>query len=80
MHFKCEESSNLDKCILNANWNFGAIDKRGFLGIISIHVGDLLISGSSDFTDYNSWEMKEKIEAVSYAENQETYLRIGIKK
>ena len=37
--------SHLDKGILNANGNFETGDKRDVLGIISIRVGDLLISG-----------------------------------
>ena len=57
--------SNLDKCILKANVNFETIDKRGVLRLISIHVDDLLISGSSDFTDYISWGVNENPSCVA---------------
>ena len=50
--FRDPNPPNLDKGILKINENFEAIDKRKVLGIISIHVDDLLISGSIDFNDY----------------------------
>ena len=50
------------------------------LEIIAIHVGDLLISGCDQFTDYNSFHMKGIFCIVDFEENGATYLRMGIRK
>ena len=50
--FRDPNRTNLDKGILRANGNFETGEKRKVLGIISIHVDDLLTSGSSEFIDY----------------------------
>ena len=57
--FRGPNLANLGKCILKANGNVETIDKMEVLGIVSLHVDGLLISGSIDFTDYISWEMEE---------------------
>ena len=54
--------------------------KGKFLGSIAIHVGDLLISGSSGFTDYMSWGMEEIFDAGIYGGNRQTYSAMRIKK
>ena len=70
---------NLDKCILKENDNFDPIDKRKGLRILSIHVADLLISGSSDFIDYIACGMKENLSWVDMGGiNQLIYAR-GLK-
>ena len=43
--FRGQNTSNLDKGILKANEDFDTSAQRDVIGIIAIHVGDLLISG-----------------------------------
>ena len=52
--FRDPNQTNLDEGILRANEKFATGEKRKFLGILSINVDDLLISGSSEFTEYTS--------------------------
>ena len=42
-------------------------EKGEVLGTVAIHVDDLLISGSSEFTDYISLEMKENSRRIDMA-------------
>ena len=49
-------------------------------GIIAIHAGDLLISGSGAFVKYITQGMKEKFEVVRYEENEATYIGMKISK
>ena len=78
--FRDPNPSNLDKGISKVSANFETRDKREVLGIISIHVDDLLISGSSDFTDYISWEMGGGNRGGYLRWGRGTYLGSGIKK
>ena len=55
--FRDPDQTNMDKGILNVSENFETDEKRTAFGaIIDIQVDDLLISGSSELTDYISWE------------------------
>ena len=76
--FREANPPNLDKCISKANENIETRDKRKVLGTISIHVGDLLISGGRDFIDYISWGMGETFDVGRYRGKKETYLGVGI--
>ena len=40
-----QNTPNLDKGVLMANEDFETSDQRDVIGIVAIHVGDLLISG-----------------------------------
>ena len=52
------DHADLDNGISKVIENFETGDKRNVLGIIAIHVADLLISGSSEFAEYISREMR----------------------
>ena len=58
--FRDPKSPSLDKGILKVNENFETSEKRKAIGVISIRVGDLLISGGDVFTEYISHGTKEK--------------------
>ena len=58
---------------------FETSDQREVIGIISIHVGDLLISGSDMFIDHIT-QNGGKSELDSYGGNVSTYLRMEIAK
>ena len=55
-------------------------EKRIATGLISIHVGDLLISGSGNFLEYITFRMKEKFEVDAFEENKAIYLGMKIEK
>ena len=78
--FRGTNTTNLDRGILKVSENFETGDKREVLGSLFIHVGDLLISGGSEFAEYISWEPKAKFEADSYGGggDKETYSGMGI--
>ena len=59
---------------------FETNERRKAIGIISIHVGDLLIAGSGSFIKYITQRMKEKFEVDRLEENEATYLGMGILK
>ena len=42
--FRDQNNTNLDKGIFKANEDFDTSERRNVIGIIAIHVGDLLIS------------------------------------
>ena len=50
--FRDPDSPHIDNGILNANGNFDTSEQGEVSGIIDIHVGDLLISGSDGFIEY----------------------------
>ena len=50
------------------------------MGLIAIHVDDLLISGSDTFLEYTTFRMKEKFEVDSFEENKAIYLGVKIEK
>ena len=54
--------------------------KGGFIGIIAIHVDDLLLSGSGSFVKYITQRMKEKFDVDSFGENEATYMGMQILK
>ena len=60
--------------------NFETIDKREVLGIIAIHVDDMLISGGIDFTDYISCEMKENSRRIDMWAIRKLICACGLKK
>ena len=76
--FRDQNSPNIDKGILKVSGNFEATEQRKALGIIAIHVDDLLISGGDVFTAYISKRMKGKFGVGSYEGNKATYLGMGI--
>ena len=55
-------------------------DKRTVMGLIAIHVDDLLISGSGNFIEYITFRMKEKFEVDTFEENKATYIGMKIEK
>ena len=57
MGFRDKNTSNLDKGLLMANEDFETCERRNVIGLIYIHVGDLLISRSVMFTDYITQRM-----------------------
>ena len=59
---------------------FETNERRKAIGIISIHVGDLLIAGSGSFIKYITQRMKEKFAVGSFGENEETYMGMKILK
>ena len=50
------------------------------MGLIAIHVDDLLISGSDTFLEYITFRMKEKFEVDAFEENNAVYLGMKIEK
>ena len=58
--FRDENTSNLDNGILKVGENFETCEQRNAIGAISIHVGDLLISGSEMFIAYIAQGTKAK--------------------
>ena len=48
------------------------------LGIIAIHVDDLLISGGNEFTDYISRVSEGGFEVERYGRGEATYLGMGV--
>ena len=58
---RAPDQTNQDKGILKVNENLETGDERKVLGIISIRVDDLLISGSSEFSEYISWGGEREI-------------------
>ena len=52
--FRGRNTSNLDKGVLQEGGNSVTCEQRSFVIAISIHVGDLLISGSEMFTGYST--------------------------
>ena len=65
--------TNVDNGILNVSENFETGENGKVLGIVDIHVDDLLISGSSEFTEYISWKIKVKSDVGICGENKATY-------
>ena len=57
--FRGENTSNLDSGILKVGENFETREQRKAIGIIAIHVGDLLISWSEMSIEYIAQGMKE---------------------
>ena len=53
-----QNTPNLDKGIFKTGADFETSEQRGEIGIIDIHVGDLLISGSAMFDAYISYRME----------------------
>ena len=70
----------MDKGILQVNENSEAWWGRTAWAIISIGVGDLLISGSSEFIEYISFGWVGGIDVDSYGGNKETFPGMGIAK
>ena len=64
----------LTKNEFKVNENFPNGEKRTAMGLIAIHVDDLLISGSDTFLEYITFRMKEKFEVDAFEENKATYL------
>ena len=64
--FRDPNSPNLAKGVLKADGDFDTTEQRNALGIIDIHVDDLLISGSGGFTGYISQIMKGESEVDIY--------------
>ena len=50
------------------------------MGLIAIHVDDLLISGSDTFLEYITSRMKGKFEVDTFEENKATYIGMEIEK
>ena len=78
--FRDPDPKNLRNGTLKVNGNFETGEERAALGIISIRVGDLLISGSIEFAWYISCRIKGGIRGDSYGGNKATYLDTGIGK
>ena len=55
-------------------------EKRNAIGLVAVHVDDLLISGIGAFLKYITQRMKEKFEVDSSAENDATYLGMKVLK
>ena len=70
--FRDPKVSNLDKCILRANGKFGARRQRNVLGIISMHVGGLLIPGIDFYRKH--FQQNSESEVDSYEGNKAAYL------
>ena len=66
--------------ILKANGNFETNEQRNALGIISIRVGDLLISGGDVFAEYISQRRNAKSDVDRYGGNKSTYVGMEIEK
>ena len=81
MGFRDKNTSNLDKVTLEGGARIsGHANKEIPFGIIAIHVGDLLISGSEMFTEYITRSMKGEFEADRYEEIEAAYLGMRISK
>ena len=50
------------------------------MGLIAIHVDDLLISGPDTLLEYITFRMKEKFEVDAFEENNSVYLGMKIEK
>ena len=57
--FRDQNTSTLDNGILTTNEDFETSGERDVIGIIAIHVGDLLISGNGMFAEYITHRMEE---------------------
>ena len=78
--FRDQNTPNLDKGILKVNEGFWTSEQRDVIGTISIHVGDLLISGSGMFIEQITKKKEGKFELDSYGWNEAIYLRMEIAK
>ena len=65
MCFRDTNTPNIDKAILRGDEDFETCEQSNVIGLISIHVGDLLISGSEMFTEYITRRMKENPKWIS---------------
>ena len=64
--FSDRNNTNLDKGIWKAGEDFDTSEQRNVIGIIAIHLGDLLIAGSDMSIWYISQKMKETFGADRY--------------
>ena len=62
--FRDPNTSNLDKGIFKANEDFETSEQRDLIGIVSIHVDDLSISGSGIAIKYIAKRTKSKSRRV----------------
>ena len=60
--------------------NFETYEQRNVIGIIAIHVDDLLISGSEMFIGYITQRMKGEFEVGRYEGNEATFPGVKISK
>ena len=58
----------------------GPNKRRNVIRIISIHVGDLPVSGSGPFVKYITQRMEEKFDVGRYEGNEETFFGMEILK
>ena len=63
--FRDQNTPNLDNGALKANEGFEPSEQRDVIGIIDIHVDDLLISGSDMFAEYITQKMTENSKRIA---------------
>ena len=78
--FRGKNNANLDQNILEINEDFETDGRRKAMGIISMRVEDILISGKEMFVEYTTQRINKELEADSYEGKETIFMGMGISK